>query len=339
MQVTLEGTPSMSTATVATKVDPANVPAGYTYIPTSAFRCLERARIDLFVKDAGESDPLLLCGKNVDISTERLDRLVERSTCRLCVRSADFDRVGRVLQRELDALLADGGIPSEERIALLQTAVATEIETCFRLVNCDKFVAAADRIGSQICNLVYDCLVLPGPLFRLLRHDAKTFTHVTNVTAYAVLLAKELGTFAPDDVQRIAVAALLHDIGKRRVPAEILNKPAKLTPQEREIVERHPRDGYTDLCEFENVSETQRLVAYQHHERIDGRGYPVRIDRDEIHPWAKLMAVVDVFEALTGERPYRTPMSITDALDYLRKMAGTQFDEEMVECFVQMMRP
>jgi HD-GYP domain-containing protein (c-di-GMP phosphodiesterase class II) len=129
----------------------------------------------------------------------------------------------------------------------LQTAVATEIESCFRLVNCEKFVAAAERIGRQLSKLVYDSPILPGSLFGILRHDAATFTHVTNVAAYCVLLAKELGTFEPDEAQQIAVAALLHDIGKRRVPAEILNKPDKLTPREREIVELHPRDGYETL--------------------------------------------------------------------------------------------
>jgi HD-GYP domain-containing protein (c-di-GMP phosphodiesterase class II) len=329
----------MSTATLSPKRGRAGTPAGFEVIPTSAFRCLERTGVDLYVNDGTRSEPVLLCSKNFEVSTERLERLVEQSTCRLLVRSGDFARVGRILQGQLDSLLTNSGIPSEERIALLQTAVATEIETCYRLVSCEKFVAAAQRIAKQLCSLVYDSPVLPRPLFQLLRHDAATFTHVTNVTTYAVLLAKELGTFEPDEVQQIAVAALLHDVGKRHVPVEILNKPAKLTPSEREIIERHPRDGYIDLLEQDYLTEPQRLVAYQHHERIDGRGYPVGIDGDEIHPWAKLTAVIDVFEALTGERPYRSPLSFKDALEYSQEFAGTQFDEEMVQCFVQMMSP
>ena len=315
------------------------MPAGYCVVPVSAFTSLERAGVDLFVKDSGDSKPLLLCSKDVKISPERLDRIRQQETTQLCVRLGDFDRVGRVLRADLDNLLADDSVPPEERIALLQTAVVAEIEACFRLVNCEKFVAAAERIGQQISRLVCDCPILPGPLFKLLRHDASTFTHVTNVAAYCVLLAKELGISDEDEIQQIAVAALLHDVGKRHIPAEILNKTESLTPEEWEVIEQHPRLGYVDLLESESLTEVQRLVAYQHHERIDGRGYPVRILGDEIHPWSKLTAVVDVFEALTGERPYRLPLSLTDALDYLRRYAGTQFDKEMVGCFVQMMTP
>lgn len=329
----------MPTTTLNVKVLQASVPAGFCIIPTAAFTCLERAGIDLFVKDSGDSKPLLLCGKDVEVSPERLDRLQERGTTQLCVRSGDLDRVGRLLRADLDKLLADERVAAEERLALLQTAVAAEIESCFRLVNLDRFVSTAERIGRQLSQLVCDCPILPGPLFRLLRHDASTFTHVTNVAAFCVLLAKELGMDREDEIEKIAVGALLHDIGKRHIPPEILNKVTTLTAEEREIIEQHPRLGYLDLLESNELSENQRLMAYQHHERIDGRGYPVRILGNEIHPWAKLTAIVDVFEALTGERPYRAPLSLADALDYLRRYSGTQFDEEMVRCFVLMMKP
>jgi len=74
-------------------------------------------------------------------------------------------------------------------------------------------------------------------------------------------------------------------------------------------------------------------MVYQHHERIDGRGYPVGITGEEIHPWAKILAVVDVFDAMTGSRPYRRPATAHDALEYIRKSSGTQFDPEVVECW------
>jgi HD-GYP domain-containing protein (c-di-GMP phosphodiesterase class II) len=79
-------------------------------------------------------------------------------------------------------------------------------------------------------------------------------------------------------------------------------------------------------------------MVYSHHERIDGTGYPVGMVGDEIHPWARLLAVVDVFDAVTSARPYRTPMTVTQALEFLHRNAGTHFDPEMVACWTSMMK-
>jgi len=81
------------------------------------------------------------------------------------------------------------------------------------------------------------------------------------------------------------------------------------------------------------VTFEQLMMAYQHHERFDGKGYPVGIAADEIHPWARMLAVVDVFDAMTGMRPYRKPATAQEAMDYIRQNAGTHFDPEVVECW------
>jgi HD-GYP domain-containing protein (c-di-GMP phosphodiesterase class II) len=81
------------------------------------------------------------------------------------------------------------------------------------------------------------------------------------------------------------------------------------------------------------------MMVYQHHERLDGKGYPVQIGGDEIHPWAKLCAVADVFDAITSARPYRKPMSLEDALDFFERRAGVAFDKEFVKCLSSLMRP
>ena len=80
------------------------------------------------------------------------------------------------------------------------------------------------------------------------------------------------------------------------------------------------------------------MIVYQHHERIDGKGYPVGLSGEEIHPWAKLCAVVDVFDALTGKRPYRRSISLAQALQYLEQMSCTQFDQEIVQCWIRAMK-
>ena len=142
-----------------------------------------------------------------------------------------------------------------------------------------------------------------------------------------------MGICDPSDLTRLAAGAMLHDIGKRSIPAKILSKPARLDPDERAVIETHPQRGYEDLCRRADVTHEQLMMVYQHHERIDGKGYPVGLVGDEIHPWAKLLAVVDVFDAMTGTRPYRQPATPQSALKYVKENAGKHFDPEAVECW------
>jgi HD-GYP domain-containing protein (c-di-GMP phosphodiesterase class II) len=175
-------------------------------------------------------------------------------------------------------------------------------------------------------------------LFEILRHDFYTFTHITNVASFATLLAEELGFNEPGERERITIGALLHDVGKKFVPASVLCKPGKLNDAEWRLIKAHPTRGYEELCDREDMDFGQLMMVYSHHERIDGKGYPVGLVGEEIHDWAKLLAVVDVFEALTGNRPYRSAMKANEALEYLDRNSGTQFDGEMARCWISLMR-
>ena len=142
--------------------------------------------------------------------------------------------------------------------------------------------------------------VLPSELFRLARHDFTAFTHVTNVAGYCVILAQHLGINTQEELRKIATAAMLHDIGKRNVPARILTKTGELTADERCTLESHTTRGYIELCQNRDFDFGQLMMVYQHHENVDGTGYPVRVLKDEIHPWARMLAVVDVFDSMTA---------------------------------------
>jgi HD-GYP domain-containing protein (c-di-GMP phosphodiesterase class II) len=132
--------------------------------------------------------------------------------------------------------------------------------------------------------------------------------------------------------------ALLHDIGKRHLPHDLLNKAGKLTPQEMALMRQHPQKGFEELCQRSDLNWGQLMMVYQHHERLDGKGYPVQIGGDEMHPWAKICAVGDVFDALTSARPYRKPIEIESALEFFERRAGAAFDAEIVKCLTSLMR-
>jgi HD-GYP domain-containing protein (c-di-GMP phosphodiesterase class II) len=311
----------------------ANPLSGYLAVQIEALRRLERAVVDLFVQEDPDSPPALYQRVGGELDRELLDRLADSRIRKIYVRNEDFHRFGANLLDRVESLAAHDVIPPAERFAALQMAVAMEIERTASMIDCGPYVAVSQRVGQDLTQVFADNDVLPNDLFRLARHDFNTFTHVTNVAGYSVILAERLGLAAGAELEQIAKGAMLHDLGKRFIPASILSKPAKLDPEERVVIETHPLRGYEELCQRHDVTFEQLMMAYQHHEKFDGTGYPVGIAGDEIHPWARMLAVVDVFDAMTGIRPYRKPATAQTAMDYIRQSAGAHFDPEVVECW------
>jgi putative nucleotidyltransferase with HDIG domain len=175
------------------------------------------------------------------------------------------------------------------------------------------------------------------PLLRLKAFDQYTTTHSINVSILAMALAEEL-QHVPRDVRAIGIAGLLHDLGKVRVPPEILTKPGELTPEEREILERHPADGARIILNSDKTLGLQAAVAFEHHVMINGGGYPSRHFNRDCHYASTLVHVCDVFDALHTDRPYRPAWSSADAIAYIERRSGTEFDPIIAEAFASMMR-
>lgn len=159
--------------------------------------------------------------------------------------------------------------------------------------------------------------------------DPYTRGHSERVTEYSVMLGEKMG-FAPDEIERLRYAALLHDIGKIRIPDHILNKPGRLDDTEYEEMKRHPVYGVGIMLP---VRAFRPLLPYMlhHHERFDGMGYPDRKMADEIPLAARIICVADCFDAMTSDRPYRKGLAVEVAIEELQKNKGTQFDPEVVE--------
>jgi putative nucleotidyltransferase with HDIG domain len=175
------------------------------------------------------------------------------------------------------------------------------------------------------------------PLLRLKSFDQYTTTHSINVSVLAMALAEEL-SHVPRDVRALGIAGLLHDLGKVRVPPEILTKPGELTPEEREILERHPAEGARIILNSDKTLGLQAAVAFEHHVMLNGGGYPVRHFSRDCHYASTLVHVCDVFDALHTDRPYRPAWSPADAIAYIERRSGTEFDPLIAEAFAGMMR-
>lgn len=175
------------------------------------------------------------------------------------------------------------------------------------------------------------------PLLQLKEFDQYTTTHSMNVSVLAMALAEFLGLGA-QDVRAFGIAGLLHDVGKTRIPLEVLTKAGRFTPEERELMSRHPADGARIILESEEDLEVAAVVAYEHHILLNGGGYPALQYRRACHRASNLVHVCDVFDALRTKRPYRGPWTQAEVLKYLEDGAGTEFDPGLARSFITMMQ-
>lgn len=162
--------------------------------------------------------------------------------------------------------------------------------------------------------------------------DGELFHHSVNVTFYVLTLGLYLN-LPKDDLLNLGIGTLLHDVGKLRVRREVLQKPGRLTPEEFREIQMHSQYGFEILSALADISATSALIALQHHERMDGSGYPNGLMGDQIHLFSQLTAVVDVYEALTANRVYRQAYLPHEAFGLIMRDRGTRLSTVGVDAF------
>ncbi|MFP6798133.1 MAG: HD-GYP domain-containing protein [Pseudomonas sp.] len=190
--------------------------------------------------------------------------------------------------------------------------------------------------------VIKDCVesILRNPaamlwLARIKNSDEYTAEHSLRVSILSIALAKELG-LPVYQLEQIGVCGMLHDVGKIKVPNEILNKPCALTAEEQCIMQSHATEGRKLLMSNQQVTAATVDVAYSHHERLDGQGYPRGLNASKIPYFAKIIAVADSYDAINSDRVYSKGKSSLESLRILLEAVNSHFDEEIVDCFIRM---
>ncbi|QIB27338.1 HD-GYP domain-containing protein [Caloranaerobacter azorensis] len=196
----------------------------------------------------------------------------------------------------------------------------------------DEYLQFLGKISEEIINDILSNKHVIVNLIDIKSTDNYTYQHCINVAVLSLVLGIEM-KLNKGELKNLCLGAMLHDIGKTIIPKEILLKNGKLTKEEFEIIKEHTTKGYDYLKTSIDIPGTARIITLQHHEKVDGSGYPQGLSDSEINKLAKIVAIADVYDALTSDRPYRQAMPPNEALEYIYANGGSHFDFEMVKTF------
>ncbi|KYO66484.1 HD-GYP domain-containing protein [Thermovenabulum gondwanense] len=207
----------------------------------------------------------------------------------------------------------------------------------------NRHILNLNRVYEVVKSLVEEILSdkeVSDNLTNLCSTDLYTFAHSVDVCILSVMAGKKLG-FNKKKLYTLGMGSILHDVGKLDIPPEILNKPARLSPQEYEIIKKHPIYSYEKLRkrEDENLNQYSLNIVLNHHERFDGSGYPRRLKKDEIYELDYLCAIADVFNAMTTHRVYRKALPVHEVYEMLEGSCDTLFPYDITKAFLSCIAP
>lgn len=190
----------------------------------------------------------------------------------------------------------------------------------------------------DVAKEIVDSILLSGQvsldMIDLRSFDDYTYFHSLNVAVLATIIGMGM-EYSKQELEDLCVAGMFHDIGKCAVPQEILNKPGRLTAEEFAVIKQHPQKSYDFLSDRLDITSNIRMGVLCHHENEDGTGYPLGITGDRIHPFAKILHVVDVYDALSSKRPYKKAYARSEVLEYLMGGSMSMFDESIIGLFLK----
>lgn len=217
--------------------------------------------------------------------------------------------------------------------ASVKERVSTGIQFLYSDTTSPNFANTASNIAQNLMQAITENDAVAMNIDALKISDEYTFKHSVDVATMGMIIARKSG-LSEKDVYQVGVAGLLHDVGKSQIPNEILNKAGKLTEEEFTIMKKHTLFGYNILKEKSDIPTEIVAGVLQHHEKINGRGYPLKLTENQISTYAKVLSVADIYDALVTERPYKKGFSPHDALEMIMALTD-ELDLNYMRSFIE----
>ena len=286
---------------------------------------------------AGTGKLLFFRSTHREFTNEHRLRLLDNNIRRVYVRAQEQTQYHAYLEKHLPEVLVNPEIASKKKADLLYTVSSQVVKDCFDEPRAATIVPRTRKLAEGTVDFVLRSERSLGQLATLMATDYYTYTHSINVAVFAVALAHKLG-LPRDEVNEFALGALLHDLGKSEVPTELLTRKGPLDADELQAVREHVVIGERLLRGNGKLGPIAMLAVKQHHEKIDGSGYPRALVTDQVHLFGRIAAIADCFDAMTTNRSYQQAMNAYDALFLMKTRLGPQFDQGLLATFIRMLR-
>lgn len=285
--------------------------------------------LDMYIRHRGDGAPALYRAAGTEFTAEDAERLASQKVGFLYINATQHSVYRKALAERLERRFQDEALSRQERARVVRAACARMIEDVLLFPGQAEPLEAVAEMAGRFTTWSQSDPATFSYMLEMSDHDFYTTTHMVNVGVGCGLLASRLSPGDKDFQERLHTGGLLHDVGKRGVPEDLLNKEGKLSDEEWQVVRRHPLLGHEELAASGRLPPEVLEMARDHHERPDGKGYPNGRGGARLSLPARICAVVDVFDALTAARPYRGPMPPANALKIMKDGVGMQFDERV----------
>jgi HD-GYP domain-containing protein (c-di-GMP phosphodiesterase class II) len=307
-------------------------------IPIDVIQLDEKSVVDLFIKHEDRLMPFL--SKGGVFTRDHLVELSRYGLSKVFIRGSEAIVFEEYVSAYTDRILTDPTVPSKVKAATFYVSSVHALRKAFDDPNSQRIEEIKKTLKPMFRNIMKNQVLL-NDLFSITEHDFNTYTHSVNVGIFATSLAIHFfhgdSTMDLENLERQSYGYFLHDVGKSRVPLDVLRKRGKLSEGEWGIMKKHPEWGYSILMETGHLTDEAAYISMQHHERPDGSGYPSGMM--DIHPCARICAIADIFDALTSVRPYKKAMRPFEAIEIIKRDAFTEFDHNLLNTFIKMLGP
>ncbi len=233
------------------------------------------------------------------------------------------------------AVIEKNRVQDRAKVTLTESVrkrVGEGVQYLYSNADSEGFMEATNNVTNELMNAIFENDAVAVDIGMLKVSDEYTFKHSVDVATMAMIIAKKHG-LKDGEIRELGISGLLHDVGKSKIPNEVLNKPGKLTDEEFALMKQHSLFGFEILKKRNQFSDGIVRGVLQHHEKMNGKGYPLGVPAEKIHKYARIISVADVYDALVTERPYKKAFSKRDAVEMIMAMTG-DLDIDVMQSFL-----
>jgi len=313
------------------------LPSGYALVDLGLLQIDTVVDFDVYIWPQGSPAPVLYRSKDMPFLEENRMRLVEADSGQIIMRNDAAATFRRYIERNLDRIISNPSLPMKVKARVLYSSSIQLVQDILEKPGATENLKRSEDVVRNTIGYILHGKDAFHQLMSLTSYDYYTYTHSVNVCTIGLALAEQVGLRSQAELMDFGVGAMFHDVGKTKIPASILRKRGPLSEQEWVEMRQHPEVGLSLLDPQSPFSQDSKAIILQHHERLDGTGYPGGLKEADIHPFAKVAAIVDVFDALTSRRAYKEAVGSYPALQVMKDEVGTHFDAEHFAKFVRLL--